>query len=162
MARAITVIRRAGRRTNRPRNPAITNQAVLQACWPRSATRPRCPRSRASAYLRDRTGRRRRQRIHAYEAVGPRINDHCAALPRVPRLEAPQRETACTRLSLAVQTMRTSRYRSTVILSASSGSIPVSRTRVLAAQILYLGRLCIRRGKYVEDATIPVPPPVTA
>jgi hypothetical protein len=43
-----------------------------------------------------------------------------------------------------------------------TGSIPVSRTRVLAAQILYLGRLCICRGKYMENATIPVPPPVTA
>jgi hypothetical protein len=43
-----------------------------------------------------------------------------------------------------------------------TGSIPVSRTRVLAAQILYLGRLRIRRGKYVENATIRVPQPVTA
>ena len=32
----------------------------------------------------------------------------------------------------------------------------------LAGQILYLGRLRIRRGKYVENATIPVPLPVTA
>jgi hypothetical protein len=43
-----------------------------------------------------------------------------------------------------------------------TGSIPVSRTRGLAGQILYLGRLRIRRGKYVENATIPVPLPVTA
>jgi len=54
-------------------------------------------------------------------------------------------------LSPAGQTMRTSRYGSTVILSASSGSIPVSRTIGLAAQILYLGRLCIRRGKYYGE-----------
>jgi hypothetical protein len=94
------------------------------------------------------------------------------AVASTPAVEWPSGEaTACKAVHTGSIPVSTSKLDPGAISSAGerfpdteevTGSIPVSRTRVLAAQILYLGRLCIRRGKYVENATIPVPPPVTA